>query len=147
MISTGNEETIAYAHMTKVEIYHPETVESLYIIDDTPDEGNKRGLCMVEKEVIEKINTFVKELKCRKIRVVKVVLYGSRVSRKAHEFSDIDVAIVSPDFGKDRYREGAKLFEFASEIDPRIEPVPISLKAYENDTWVPLIYEIRKCRE
>lgn len=99
---------------------------------------------MVEKEVIEKINEFVKELKRRKIRVKKVILYGSRVSGEAREYSDIDVAIVSPDFGKDRYSEGAKLFEIASEIDTRIEPVPISLKAYENDTWVPLIYEIRE---
>ena len=29
------------------------------------------------------------------------------------------------------------------EIDARIEQVPISLESYENDTWVPLIYEIR----
>ncbi len=99
---------------------------------------------MVEKEVIEKINKFVKELRRRKIKVAKVILYGSRASGKAHEYSDIDVAIISPDFGKDRYREGAKLFEIACEIDTRIEPVPISLKAYENDTWVPLIYEIRE---
>ena len=99
---------------------------------------------MVEKEIIGKINRFVKELRRRKIRVAKVILYGSRVSGKSHEHSDIDVAIVSPDFGKDRYREGAKLFEIASEIDTRIEPFPVSLKAYENDTWVPLIYEIRE---
>lgn len=99
---------------------------------------------MVEKEIIEKINKFVRELKRRKIRVAKVILYGSRVSGKAHEYSDIDVAIVSPDFGKDRYNEGARLFEIASEIDTRIEPVPLSLNAYENNTWVPLIYEIRE---
>ncbi len=99
---------------------------------------------MVEKEIIEKIYKFVKELRRRKIRIAKVILYGSRVSGKAHDYSDIDVAIISPDFGKDRYREGAKLFEIASEIDTRIEPVPISLDAYENDTWIPLIYEIRE---
>ena len=99
---------------------------------------------MVEKEIIEKIYKFVKELRRRKIRIAKVILYGSRVSGKAHDYSDIDVAIISPDFGKDRYREGAKLFEIASEIDTRIEPVPISLNAYENDTWIPLIYEIRE---
>ncbi len=99
---------------------------------------------MVEKEVVISINKFVRELRRRKIRVAKVILYGSRISGKAHEYSDIDVAIVSPDFGKDRYREGAKLFEIASEIDTRIEPVPVSLEAYENDTWVPLIYVIRE---
>ncbi|MBI5197428.1 MAG: nucleotidyltransferase domain-containing protein [Nitrospirae bacterium] len=98
---------------------------------------------MAEKDVIEKINKFVKALRRHRIRVAKVILYGSSVSGKAHEYSDIDVAIVSPDFGKDRYREGARLFEIASEIDTRIEPVPLSLNAYEKDTWVPLIYEIR----
>ncbi|MBI5038572.1 MAG: nucleotidyltransferase domain-containing protein [Nitrospirae bacterium] len=59
---------------------------------------------MVEKEIIEKIKEFVKALRQHKIRVVKVVIYGSIVSGKAHEYGDIDVAIISPDFGKDRYR-------------------------------------------
>jgi len=99
---------------------------------------------MVEREVIKKVREFVKELKRQKIKVVKVIIYGSRISGKSHEYSDIDVAIVSPDFGKDSYREGARLFEIAGKIDPRIEPVPISIKSYENDTWIPLIYEIRK---
>ena len=99
---------------------------------------------MVEKAVRQAVNAFIKELKKKKIRVAKVVLFGSRASGTAHEYSDIDVAVVSPDFGKDRYGEGAKLFEIACAIDPRIEPVPISLSSYKNDTWIPIIYEIRK---
>ena len=66
---------------------------------------------MVERKIIEEnVRKFVKKLKREKIRVTKVILYGSRVSGKAHEYSDIDVAIVSPDFGKDRYEEGGKTF-------------------------------------
>lgn len=99
---------------------------------------------MVEGKIIERVKKFVKELKKQKIKVTKVILYGSRVSGKAHEYSDIDVAIVSSDFGKDRYKEGARLFEIACEIDPKVEPVPVSVESYENDTCVPLIYEIRK---
>lgn len=99
---------------------------------------------MVKKEIVKKVNDFVKEIKKHKINVTKVILYGSRVSGKYHEFSDIDVAVVSPDFGKDRYKEGARLFEIASKIDTLIEPVPVSEDSYENDTWIPLIYEIRK---
>lgn len=99
---------------------------------------------MVKKEIVKKVNDFVKEIKRHKINVTKVILYGSRVSGKYHEFSDIDVAIVSPDFGKDRYKEGARLFEIAGKIDTLIEPVPVSEDSYENDTWIPLIYEIRK---
>lgn len=99
---------------------------------------------MVKKEIIKEVRRFVKEVKKHKIRVTKVIIYGSRVSGRAREFSDIDVAIVSPDFGKDTYTEGARLFEIASKVDPRIEPVPVSLESYMNDTWIPLIYEIRE---
>jgi len=49
--------------------------------------------------------------------------------------SDIDVAVVSKNFGKDRVEEGMLLFRIAGKIDPRLEPVPISQKIYENDTW------------
>ena len=98
---------------------------------------------MVEEEVVKKIKEFVKALKRDNINVAKVILYGSRASGKAHEYSDIDVAIVSPDFGKDRFEEGVRLFKIACEIDSLIEPVPLSLESYEKDTWVPLIYEIR----
>lgn len=36
LISTGNGETIAYAHTTRFQIYHPSTGEHLYTMDDTP---------------------------------------------------------------------------------------------------------------
>ena len=99
---------------------------------------------MVEKSIEQTINAFIKELKKRRIKISKVILYGSYASGHTHEYSDIDVAVVSPDFGKDRYSEGARLFEIACAIDPRIEPIPISLSSYNKDTWIPIIYEIRK---
>jgi len=58
--------------------------------------------------------------------------------------SDIDVAVVSKNFGKDRVEEGMLLFRIAGKIDPRLESVPISQKIYEDDTWIPLIHEIRE---
>ena len=63
---------------------------------------------------------------------------------KTRPDSDIDVAVVSKNFGKDRVEEGMLLFRIAGKIDPRLEPVPISQKIYENDTWIPLIHEIRE---
>jgi predicted nucleotidyltransferase len=99
---------------------------------------------MVEREIVGKVIEFVNELKRHKIRIDKVILYGSRISGKNHKYSDIDVAIVSPDFGKDRYEEGVRLLEIACTIDPLIEPVPISPESYKKDTWIPLIYEIRE---
>ena len=46
--------------------------------------------------------------------------------------------------GKDRFEEGKILLRMAWRVDPRIEPIPISSESYKNDTWVPLIYEIKK---
>jgi len=99
---------------------------------------------MAKKEIIEILRKFQKVLEEKGIHVEKIILYGSRVTGKFHKDSDIDIAVVSPDFGKDRFEEGVRLFEIACKIDPRIEPVPISIKSYEKDTWIPLIYEIRE---
>ena len=55
---------------------------------------------MVERAILRKVEAFVKELKRQKIKVAKVIIYGSRVSGKARKYSDIDVAVVSPDLGK-----------------------------------------------
>ena len=99
---------------------------------------------MVKPELKELIERFI-TLLCRKgIRVEKVILYGSFVSGNIHEGSDIDLAIVSPDFGKDRYEEGKLLFQIAWRVDPRIEPVPISSESYKKDTWLPLIHAVRE---
>ncbi len=98
---------------------------------------------MVEKEIRDTIKQFAARLKKHKISVAKVILYGSRTSGRTHKDSDIDVAVISPDFGKNRTKEGITLFTIAAEVDPKIEPVPLSVSSYENDTWVPLIYEIR----
>ena len=99
---------------------------------------------MDRRQVIKIIRRFVKDLKHRDISVDRIVLYGSYVRGQARPDSDIDIAVVSKNFGKDRVEEGMLLFRIAGKIDPRLEPVPISLKAYENNTWVPLIYEIRE---
>ncbi len=99
---------------------------------------------MVDPEIRNIILRYVNVLTTRGIRVEKAVLYGSYASGNIHPGSDLDLAIVSPDFGKDRFEEGKKLLQIAWRVDPRIEPVPISSDSYENDTWIPLIYEIRQ---
>jgi uncharacterized protein len=99
---------------------------------------------MVEQEILVKLRAFQVALEREGIHVEKIVLYGSRAAGTCHQDSDIDVAVISPDFGKDRFEEGVKLLQIAYKIDPRLEPVPISAESYKNDTWVPLVYEIRE---
>jgi len=97
---------------------------------------------MVDPEIREIVLGFVKILRAKGIRVDKAVLYGSYASGNIHAGSDLDLAVISPDFGKDRFEEGKMLHRLAWRVDPRIEPIPISSESYENDKWIPLIYEI-----
>jgi predicted nucleotidyltransferase len=99
---------------------------------------------VVDPEIRKVIIRFVNALTTRGIRVEKAVLYGSYARGKARAESDVDLAIVSPDLGRDRFEERKMLLQLAWRIDPRIEPVPISSESYEKDTWIPLIYEIKQ---
>ncbi len=98
---------------------------------------------MDKNQALKIIENFVKRLRQEGISVDRVILYGSYAAEKVRRDSDIDVAIVSRDFGKDRVEEGMALYRIAGKVDTRLEPVPISVEAYENDTWLPLIYEIK----
>jgi predicted nucleotidyltransferase len=98
---------------------------------------------MGKSQAIKIVKKFVKALRHEGISVDRVILYGSCVAGEGRPESDIDVAIVSKDFGKDRVEEGMTLYKIAGKINARLEPVPISIKAYRDDTWVPLIYEIK----
>jgi len=99
---------------------------------------------MGKGQVIRVIKAFINALKREGITIDRVILYGSYVKGKGRPDSDIDVAVISKDFGKDRVEEGMTLLRIAGKIDPRLEPIPFSTKMYEDDTWIPLIYEIRE---
>ena len=98
---------------------------------------------MVDQEIRNIIKKFVETLILKDIRVEKAIIYGSYARGNVRTESDIDIAIVSPDFGENRFEEGKLLMQIAWRIDPRIEPIPISSESYKKDTWVPLIHEIR----
>jgi predicted nucleotidyltransferase len=98
---------------------------------------------MGKNQALKIVRKFVKRLRQEGIAVDRAILYGSFAAGKERRDSDIDVAIVSRDFGKDRIEEGMLLYRIAGKVDSRLEPVPVSVDAFENDTWIPLIYEIR----
>ncbi|GAF27399.1 predicted nucleotidyltransferases [Moorella thermoacetica Y72] len=51
------------------------------------------------------------------IRVDRAILFGSYASGKARKDSDIDVAIISPDLGRDRIEEMVFLKKMAEQVD------------------------------
>jgi len=107
-------------------------------------ERDERGIQMGKSQVVRLVKKFVDALKREGITIDRVILYGSYARGAVRPDSDIDVAVISKDFGKDRVEEGMTLFRIAGKVDPRLEPVGLSTKMYEDDTWIPLVHEIRE---
>jgi predicted nucleotidyltransferase len=98
---------------------------------------------MVEEKIEQIIHRFVDVLVKKGIRIDQVILYGSYASNRQKLYSDIDLAIISPDFGIDKFEEGKLLLQTAWRVDPRLQPVPISSESFSKKTWIPLIHQIR----
>jgi len=95
-------------------------------IPDTVKESLERFLAMVQQ----------------RRRVEAFYLYGSQIKGTATEWSDIDVAVVSPDFSSDLFQERLALMRLAAQVDDRIEPHPFTPQDFDaND---PLVSEIQR---
>jgi len=70
----------------------------------------------VEKRIRRLIQLTGKEL-----RLEAVYLFGSTAKGADHEWSDIDLAIVSPDFIGDSFEDSKRLFPYILQVDTAIE--------------------------
>jgi predicted nucleotidyltransferase len=89
----------------------------------------------------QSITRFLADVQQRR-RIVTVYLYGSQIKGTATDLSDIDLAIVSPDFTGDLFQERVALMRLAAEIDDRIEP-----RLFRPDDFTindPLVSEIQR---
>ena len=87
------------------------------------------------------VNRFLNELR-KKYRVYAAYIYGSHSKGNATVWSDIDVAVISPDFSDDLFEERLRLMRIAAFIDDRIEPHPFRVEDFESSN--PLVSEIQK---
>ena len=58
------------------------------------------------------------------VRVERVILFGSRARGDASEDSDVDLLVVSPDFGKDVLADFALLNRCAPRLDVDVDALP-----------------------
>ena len=96
------------------------------------------GIPFAIKENILQFLSLVQESR----RIQAAYLYGSHVRGTANEWSDIDVAIVSPDFTEDKFTALVSLLRLAAQVDSRIEPVPFAPIDFDSDN--PLVHEIQR---
>ncbi|MBI2326627.1 nucleotidyltransferase domain-containing protein [Candidatus Collierbacteria bacterium] len=89
------------------------------------------------------INRYLSRLKNSEPNINGVYFFGSRAKGTGHKWSDYDVCIVSPNYGKDRIAEMTKLMLIASDMNENIEPHPMSIEEF-NDPNNDLANEIRR---
>jgi len=88
---------------------------------------------MPANRYIEKVKEFINLLNQNGIDVSEAYLFGSAVSGKIEENSDIDVAVVSPKFQGILFYDIEKISKFRRRIDLRLEIHPFSMSEIEND--------------
>lgn len=76
------------------------------------------------------------------IPVKQMILFGSYAKGTAKPWSDVDVCVVSPIFGKDDHDEMVRLMKLTSGVEDMIEPHPYHPDAL-TDPFDPLAHEIR----
>lgn len=97
---------------------------------------------LLNEKIKKDINQYVHRVIDSGIPVDKVILFGSYVKGKANTYSDIDLAIVSKDFGRRRVLEMKKLRRIAYRSDSLVEPLPLNPKDL-NEKYSALISEIK----
>ena len=97
----------------------------------------------LNKTIIGKIDKFAQMVKQRGISVSKIILFGSHAKGKVNPDSDIDIAVVSTQFGKDIPEEMMMLRKIALKVDSCIEPVPLCPEDLD-DNFSTLAQEIKR---
>jgi len=91
---------------------------------------------------VKKIATsYINTIRNMGIPVDEAYLFGSYAKGKNNKFSDIDICIISPKFGKNYIEDSLTLKKIANKIDFRIEPIPFT-RADLNNKYSTLATEI-----
>ena len=89
------------------------------------------------------IRKFIRMLTSRGIRVNRIILYGSYARGTAKSYSDIDLAVISPDFkGKGILRRQELLGETIFEAGAPIEAIGYTPEEYRNYSPFSFLAEI-----
>ncbi len=100
---------------------------------------------MVKAAVVESIQRYLTVLNEQGMPALFCVVYGSQANGSSHEWSDIDLLVVSPRYdGVHSREEWANLWYIASSIDPCIEPIPCGEIEWFEDDSNPIIAIARK---
>ncbi|MEK7448458.1 MAG: nucleotidyltransferase domain-containing protein [Planctomycetota bacterium] len=83
--------------------------------------------------VLKIVRKYIRELERNGFKITKAFLFGSYAKGRAHEWSDIDIALVSPNFSGNRFNDRQRIVPLTRNIDSRIEPMPFRPKDFKDD--------------
>ena len=100
---------------------------------------------MLEQNVLKSIKKYIDAVKRAGIGVKFVVVFGSQVRGKTHEWSDIDLIVVAPEFDNMKDRSVINLlWHLAASVDSRIEPIPCGSRQWLEDDMSAIIELARR---
>lgn len=97
----------------------------------------------------EKLNHYVKSI-TSVMDVDLIILFGSYARGNPHEYSDIDLAVISKELDPSKPRwENIKLIEEKAKLslDPDLQLIPFNSEAFENDADSPIGSFIREIKQ
>ena len=97
----------------------------------------------LNKTETKKVSKFLQLLKQQGFNISRAILFGSYAKGKANPDSDIDIAVVSTQFGQDITEEMMVLRKIALKVDSHIEPVPLCPEDLD-DSLSTLAQEIKR---
>lgn len=96
---------------------------------------------LTKKDVKKLAEDLKKTFKKNGVKVSKLILFGSYAKGTPHPWSDVDICVVSPQFGKKSYDDMMKVSKISKQVSYLIEAHPLNPRDLENNIH-PLAQEI-----
>ncbi len=100
---------------------------------------------MLKPDVRDAVIKYLNAVKDAGVEIEFAVAFGSQVKGGTHEWSDIDLLIVSPSFDSLQDRSVVNLlWRLTARVDSRIEPIPCGSRQWREDDSSVIIEIARK---
>lgn len=97
-------------------------------------------MAQISARVLNAAQRFVRKVEKTGVRLHGAYLFGSYATGRAHRYSDIDIALISPDF-TGWVDDLEKIRDATRKMDPRIEMVRFRPESFVDEN--PLAWEVK----
>ncbi len=100
---------------------------------------------MADESIVKVIQQYLRALVGQGLPVECAVIFGSQARGSVHQWSDIDVLVVSPRYDQQHtWDDVSQLWRTAARTDSRIEPIPVGSRQFAEDDFSAIIAAARR---